>query len=357
MNVLHLDLGREMRGGQRQVLLLASHLDSRSSYRPIIACPKGAPLAARARKKGLEVVDLPGRRALNPLNILSVLKIVSNRQIALVHTHCARSAGLAALAKRFSRRGFFLIHTRRVSYPLGRGFSSRKYAAADKVAAVSRETGEVLEAGGLDPGKIVVIHSGIDVSAYPGKNEHPERDRVIIGAVGALTPQKGYEVFFTALRLLVQDTGLPDWRAWIAGDGPLKQDLSILAARLDLDGRICFLGYVDSALVLPDLDILVVPSVEGEGSNAVIKEGYAVGVPVIASDLASNLELVDPGRTALVFKNRDHESLAKVLSRLIRDPGLGATLALAGREKVREFSAEAMSEAYVRLYGEVLGPG
>jgi glycosyltransferase involved in cell wall biosynthesis len=80
-------------------------------------------------------------------------------------------------------------------------------------------------------------------------------------------------------------------------------DLIRLARELGLEDRIEFCGYVRSAEILPKLDMVVVPSIDGEGSNAVIKEAWAAGVPVLVSDLPSNTELVTHGEDGLVFSS------------------------------------------------------
>ncbi|MEW5773984.1 MAG: glycosyltransferase [Thermodesulfobacteriota bacterium] len=356
--VLHLDLGREMRGGQRQVLYLARRQRISGRVEPLAACPAGSPLAAALAAEGAEVLALPSGREWDPRNILRLRRFLSERQVALLHTHDARAAALGALLKLLGGR-FRLVHSRRVSYAPGRGWGRFKYRLADLVLAVSAETAEVLAACGAPRERLAVAHSGIDPSLYPARRPKAPDAPLVIAAVGALTPQKGHEVFLRGLAALRDMPGLPAWRARLLGEGPLRGGLESLAAELGLGDRLELPGWRESREELPDADILAVASVHGEGSSAVIKEAWACGLPVAASDLPSNLELVEPGASGAVFASGDPGALARALAGLLSDPALREELAEGGRRRLERFTDAAMAAAvqagYERAFPELFG--
>lgn len=355
VTVLHLDLGGSLRGGQRQVFYLVRHLARSGRYAPLTAAPRRAPLLAELQAARLDVLPLPGRREWDPRLWLLLEGVIRRRAVRILHTHDARAAALGALLKtRFGDR-LALVHTRRVSYPLRSGFSRWKYRAADLTVGVSREITDALAASGLPRDRLAVVHSGLDPARYacrprPAK---PADAPLVIGLIGALTPQKGVATLLRALSLLPAD--LPAWRAVIVGDGPLAAELRHLADSLSLSPRVQFAGYQDSRHVLPDLDVLAVPSMDGEGSSGVIKEAWISGAALIASDLPSNLELVTPEADGLAFARSDPAALAEGVARLLRDPALRARLAAQGARSVLVYTDQAMAEAYVRLYRERLG--
>ncbi|MBG0789373.1 MAG: glycosyltransferase family 4 protein [Desulfovibrionaceae bacterium] len=352
MKVLLLDLGKIMRGGQRQVFYLARHLTRTPGFTPLVAVPKNAPLIALLKEANLPFTTLPSSCDYNPLNTLRLRSVIKSFQPDIVHTNDAKGASLAALAKKMSR-AFKLVHSRRVSYRLKPGWSKKKYLHGDAVVAVSREIEDVLVSCGVPKETTSTIHSGIDASMYPVESRrHPV---LTIGAVGALSEQKGFEVLIEALAHLKGDPSMPDWQCMIAGDGPLRQELKHLAEELDLARSILFLGYRDSREVLPEMDILTIPSIDGEGSNAVIKEGWATHTPVITSDLPSNLELVTHEHDGLVFRNRNAAELASAIVRVATDPDLARTLVERGAESVTRYTDQTMAEQYVALYGRLLG--
>lgn len=339
--VTHLDLGMEYRGGQRQVLYLAEkQLEQGHAVR--VAAPVEAPILAEAQKRNLPILALPHRRDFHPQNTVFLLKNLFPHEI--LHTHDARSASLGAICALFHRPT--LLHTRRVSYALGRGWSTWKYALGRVVVCVSREVEERVRAAGIE--RTVVIPSTIPLERFSNLSRQENHGRV--GVIGALSPQKGHAQFLQALRLLEQPP-----QVWIVGEGELEPSLRELAQSLGLGERIIWKGQVESPEILPHLDVLVVPSAHGEGSSGVIKEGWAAGVPVICSDLDANLELVRPGENGLVFENGSPEDLARQLELLRRDPDLGAQLVRQGREDVQFFGTARMYAAYQQAYITALG--
>lgn len=364
MHIILLDLGREMRGGQLQVFYLARALHHSDGFSVVVACPAGAPLAREAAAAGIAVLPLPGRRSWSPRALLALRREARGHARVVLHTHDARAASLGALCKGTWGAQVVLVHTRRVSYPLGRGLSRRKYLAADAVAAVSAETGGVLAAAGLDPTHITVIHSGIDPTRYVPRRERGD-GRFVFGMVGALTPQKGHTVLIEALAALQAceaggaegdvggskyDAPLPPWEVRVVGEGPLFGTLLDRADELGVSSRMAFLGRQDSRRMLPDCDALMVPSVHGEGSSGVIKEGWVTGVPVICSGLASNLELVRDGENGLVVPPGDAEALACAMRRIATDAALRARLVADGTASAAHYTDVRMAEAYMALY-------
>ena len=338
--VTHLDLGCEYRGGQRQVIYLAAE-QSGDGMAVRVAAPEGAPILDAALERGIDVLELPRRRDFNPLNLAVLARDLPRSSI--LHTHDARSASLGALVA-LLRRDLALVHTRRVSYALGLGWSRWKYRLANLVACVSREVEEAVHLAGVH--RTVVIPSAIVRARYsPRQAGNGGR----LGVIGALSPQKGHAQFFEALALM---DDAPE--VWIVGAGALEQPLREQAGRLGLADGIVWKGEVESPLVLPFFDVLVVPSAHGEGSSGVVKEAWASGVPVVCSDLPANLELVRDGENGLVFRNGDPQSLARQLDRLRRDPSLGPRLTAGGVDSVGAYDAAGMHAAYLRAYSTAL---
>ncbi len=341
-------MGREFRGGQRQVLYLARHLRRSGQFPPVVAAPEGSPLLERAREEGLEVCPLPSRRSVHPGSFRRLNRLLrESGDINILNTHDARSAALGALLKIFSGVRFRLVHSRRVSYPIKGFWGVEKYRQADAVVAVSAEIRNVLLDCGLDADKVRVVHSGIDVTRY---RERLVRHRpLVLGFLGALSPQKGCSVFLDALNTLQNMGNLPEWKAVVVGEGALRKELEQQARTLNLS-RCRFLGYKESRDVLPDMDILAVPSVDGEGSSGVIKEAWVVRLPVVASDLPSNLELVQPGINGLTCRKYDPSQLADRLAQLMRDPNLCEQLVQGGGETLKNYTDTAMAQRYLGLY-------
>jgi glycosyltransferase involved in cell wall biosynthesis len=338
--VVHLDLGGEYRGGQRQVIYLAVE-QVRAGMDVRIAAPAGTPILQAATERKIPVLVLPQRRDFHPLNLVILYGSLPPRII--LHTHDARSASLGALIS-LLRHDLILVHTRRVSYPLGRAWSRWKYHRASLVICVSREVEETVRVAGVR--FTMVIPSSIVTDRYPSRL-HGNGGR--LGVIGALSPQKGHAQLFEALALMSDPP-----EVWIVGKGELETELRAQAVRLGLGERIVWKGEIESPLVLSHLDILAVPSIHGEGSSGVIKEAWASGVPVVCSDLPANRELVRHNDNGLLFRNGDPVSLAVQLAKLQADLELGRRLAEQGRADVAAFDVTCMHTFYLQAYSAAL---
>lgn len=341
LRVTHLDLGMEYRGGQRQVLYLAAE-QLRQGYAVRVAAPAGAPILLEAKKHNLPTLVLPRRLDFHPQNTAFLLKHLVPHEI--LHTHDARAASLGAICAVFCRR-LIVLHTRRVSYALGRGWSRWKYALGRMVVCVSREVEERAAAAGI--GRTAIIPSAIALERFANLPRHDNKGR--LGVIGALSPQKGHAQFLRAVSLMDNPP-----QVWIVGEGELEAPLQALVKDLGLEACVVWKGQVESPEIFPHLDVLAVPSAHGEGSSGVIKEGWAAGVPVVCSDLDANLELVQPGENGLVFKNGDPQDLARQLDLLRRDPDLGSRLVQQGRECAQSFDVAQMYAAYEQVYLKAL---
>lgn len=347
MRILLLDLGRELRGGQRQVYYLARALARTAEFTVVTACPREGKLAGLLASEGLPLLPLPGRSPLNPLLYGRIMR--SGAEI--VHTHDANAATVGALYRLVRGHAVKLVHSRRVSYPLHPGLRSWKYRIADAVVGVSREIANGMIRAGLCADRVSAIHSGIDPARYHARVKHD--GPFLFQSIGAFTPQKGYEVLVRAMAVL-KKRPLPAWRVRIVGDGPLHETVREQAAALGVADLLELPGRRDSVDMLPDSDALVVPSVDGEGSSGAIKEGWVTGVPVICSSLESNRELVKDGANGLLAPAGDSVALAGAMARCLTDGTLRAQLVSGGTRTVVQYTDTVMAERYMDLYRRLL---
>ncbi|MDD6087973.1 MAG: glycosyltransferase family 4 protein [Desulfovibrionaceae bacterium] len=348
MKILLLDFGKALRGGQRQVFyLLRSLVSVGNRFEAIAACPRNGSLCRFLEQEKLPVLPLRFRSAANPLLYTELQHVVQRFQPDIIHTNDAGSAWAGAVLK-IKNPKTLLVHTRRVSYPLKPGIRSWKYHQADLNVGVSREITEGMIQAGIAAEKTASIHSGIDITRYvPHGNE--DASSFIFQCIGALTPQKGYSVLIEAVRILqTKESG--SWHVRIAGKGPLLSTLQNQAALAGVEEKITFMGETDSRLVLPQCHAVVVPSVDGEGSSATIKEGWVTHVPVICSSLPSNLELVQDQISGLTAQTGNAEALANAMLNCMHNPILRKQVISGGTQALQHFTADHMARSYMRLY-------
>ena len=350
---LHLNTEKGMRGGEVQNLALVRHLTKRGGE-AILVAREGSALHERAKGEGLRTVAWRPRGELDVLAAMGLRRLMKSSGARVAHAHTAHALTLALLA-RFGLAGVRVVASRRVSFPLRSAFSLWKYRSADAVVAVSGKVREGLLEEGLDPAKVHLIPSGVDLARFEGLPSRQEartglglpEEAKVVGVVGALVSHKGHAVLIQALGRLAPQ--IPDLVLIILGEGPLRDDLGKEAAARGLRAR--FLGYVEEpAPLYPALDLLVLPSLSGEGSPGAIKEAAAAGVPVVTTDVGGAGEIFRNEKEALVVPAGDAEALGRAVYKMLTERALAEGLAASARERVKLFGIEAMAEAYMALY-------
>jgi glycosyltransferase involved in cell wall biosynthesis len=171
---------------------------------------------------------------------------------------------------------------------------------------------------------------------------------------GRLSSEKGVADLIRAMHRV------PNVRLQIAGDGPQRQELEQLTARLGLT-NIDFLGHLSTAQLqntIAACRFSILPSHAYETLGKSILESYAQSRAVIASDLGSRRELVEEGVTGLLYRPGDIEQLAGAVSFLSERPALAAQFGAAGREFVREHhSPQSHYQALLAVYEGMLTRG
>ena len=222
---------------------------------------------------------------------------------------------------------------------------------------------------GIRPERITQIYNGVDTDRFAPASR-PERDRlpawlrsedgVVVGLVGRLHPVKDYGGMLRALASLSErrpELGRSVRLAFF-GSGPSLEELQRLASELGVESRVWFAGAVEDVPgALRSVDVFALTSLN-EGISNTILEAMATGLPVLATAVGGNVELVVPGLTGLLVPPGDVDSLADALATYVADPELRRRHGAAGRARaVEEFSLSAMVARYLDLYDATLrGP-
>lgn len=346
--VVHVASGREWRGGQRQVWLLARELQRAGLTNQVVVTGTATQLSFRLRHDGVRVHEVRWQSGLDPRVLPALLREV-RAGAALLHAHDAHAVTLAGLVSLAT--GVPLVATRRVDFHLRRpGFWRR----ASCVLAISSAVADVLTDDGIDPARIQVVHSGIDLEAARAAEPIGLRERLSLppGAqlactVGALVPHKDHATLLHAARLLAP--GFPDLHWAIAGEGELRPVLEWLSAQLGLSERVHFLGHVSQPLgVIAEADVYVMSSRE-EGLGTSVLDAMARGIPVASTSAGGLPEMLHEGGGILV-PPRNPDALAAAVRRILCDPELRRRIVEQATRTVESFSAERMAAEVRTVY-------
>jgi L-malate glycosyltransferase len=230
------------------------------------------------------------------------------------------------------------------------------FRMCDRVLCNSRAAASRLRNAGLSERKLEVIPSGLPERSFEQCTPAIPRlpGAVRIGMIARMNdPVKNYPAFLRAAARVAKE--LPAAEFLLVGDGSLRPGLEAMAADLAIPGKVNFVGERhDIPAILASLDVSVLIS-SSESLSNVILESMAAGVPVVATDVGGNPELVRDGETGMLVLPGDEDRLVDVLLRLARDAGLRQQLSQRGRELARtSFHIDVISRRYEELYLSLL---
>jgi len=358
MRVLYVDLEREWRGGQSQALLTLLGLRERELQVELVAACD-SPLAVRSREAGIIVHEV-SRFSLRVRAAASIRGLLSRQSFHLSHLnepHALTAAWLAGAHKKLP-----LLLSRRIGFPLRKGWVSRKrYAAVERFVANSKNVAQSLIDCGIAPERISIVNEGVEIPALPSLEQRENARRhwgvtegdFLFGCVSVFVPEKGQRHLIEALAEVRKSR--PEARLLLAGNGQCRTELEALAKRLGLSETVLFPGFVnDVARVYDALDAFTFPS-EFEGLGTALQTAMAAGLPSISTSRGALAEVVNHERTVLVVEPNKKEFAAAML-RLMSNADLRKRLSKAGRREVEErFSAQRMVDGTIRVYEDVLG--
>lgn len=359
--------GQWIRGSERVLLDLLTHLDP-ARVRPILWC-NGTAMADAGRAAGVLTYRSdfayyfdygsprfgPGRYA---GLVRETIQLARRHAVRIVHASSAAPTQWLVPATRWL--GLPLLAHLHCRY-LRRSRYALLLHQASLVAGVSREVLAGLEEDGMPPGRLRVIHNGIDFARVERSGAGDLRTELglaagetVVASVGYLHPVKGHDV---ALRALARLAPAQRPILVIAGEGPDRAILEALAGTLSIGGRVRFLGFrTDMARVYRTADIVVQAS-RAEGFGLAAAEAGYLARPVVASCVGGLPEVVEDGVSGLLVPVEDAQALARALERLVADVPYRRKLGTAAREHVVGlFAAPRMAEAFMAAYEDLLAP-
>jgi glycosyltransferase involved in cell wall biosynthesis len=235
--------------------------------------------------------------------------------------------------------------------------------AARKFFCVSEDIAAEMAARRLVPrDKLAVVLNGINTEPFQAPFDREAFRRSlgiapgapVIGTVGRLNEVKRQDLLLRAFARVRAER--PEARLLLVGDGPMRGELQELAARLGVAETVHFAGYQSQPeRFLQVMDVFALTS-RMEGLPLAILEAWAAGLPVVASSVGGVPDLIDHGRTGLLFPSGAETTLAALLGELLDDPGRARDLGDAGREEVLgRYDLRRMAADYDRHYRELLG--
>ncbi len=345
--VLHIDTGREWRGGQRQVYLLAGAQRERGDE-PLVVAYSDAPLIQRLRANGLAASALRARGDWD-LGAARRLRALARWWRAdVLHAHDARAHAIA-LAALVGQPELPLVVSRRVAFvPRGRVKYGRRVA---RFIAVSGAVRDALVLGGVSAARIDVVYDGVPTPEVSTPRDWRQEcgwppGTVVCGLVGAMTAEKGVQLLEGIAGALPADAARRTRLVLLGGTSAGQDSIGGIATY-----RAGFVDEVHAAMA--GLDVLWHPAT-AEGLGTAVIDAMALGVPPVAFRVGGLPELIGDGETGLLVEPGDVAAFARAAATLIDDASLRRRLAAGGPPRAAAFSVARMVEGTEAVYDRVL---
>jgi glycosyltransferase involved in cell wall biosynthesis len=323
----------------------------------------GGPLQSDLESSGVSVSSLGMRRGIpDPRGIVRLVRTLRQERPAILHTHMVHANLLGRISRLFvaspvvvstaqniREGGRWTELAYRITDPLVDLTTNVSHAAVERYARV----------GAVPHGKLKMIPNGVVFQHFGPNHEYQVSLRKELGienrfawlAVGRLEIQKDYVNLLNAVARLRTDNVL-----LIAGDGPLRSSIAELATDLGLSKRVHFLGIrKDIAKLMAAADAYVMSSA-WEGLPMVLLEAAASSLPIVATDVGGNREIVRDGENGFLVPGKDSAALAEAMLAMERLPRESrVTMGAAGRAHVsRHYSLSAVVDEWEAIYRSLL---
>jgi len=361
-------------GGLEKCVDLVNSLDQ-AEFRSSICCLRRSGDSARKlRRADVKIFEMCKRNGHDLTLPFRLAKLLKENNIDIIHSANwgtylesiagARLAGMSAHVHMEQGMEFgeynetdtikrkLRIHSQRLFSP-----------SVNKIVAVSEEIrGRFIDRIGIIPEKIVTIPNGVDTEFFKPEKKTRKCKRselglgettIIMGSVGRLSRVKNYTILLEAFERVLQDRS--DIHLLMVGDGPERRELEHKASSLDLLSHVTFLGQRnDTKDILNVMDIFILPSIF-EGLSVSVLEAMSVGLPVIASNVGGNPEIIQHRKTGFLFESSNVNDLVSLITENSNGFNLRERVGMAARNRVVDsFSLRVQTKSYSRIYQDCL---
>jgi len=365
INILFLISSLERGGAENQLIELSNRMNS-DEFKPHIITFQGMTKRPIALQNGVwKEVQFLGFKSISTLTLLNSLSDYCRKEkIDLIQSYFFTENLLAALISIIT--GIRHVISVRNLFPnkslllnLIQGFLLRRSFKILANAEMVKK--RVLQLSRVNENKIQLIYNGIDTTLFDSSRfETGERikakerlgisaDMFVVLMTANFRPEKNHCCLLKAIKMVKEVK--PNVMAILVGDGPLKLDVERLSQDLMVEDNVYFAGLMSDILpflIAADVGVLVSTH---EGLSNALLEYMAAGIPIIASNVGGNREVVHHGETGFLFESDEYKALAEKILFLMDNKAETFQMGGTGREKVlKQFSMESMINNYEKFY-------
>lgn len=350
-------------GAERQLFELVKAIN-RHRFEPIvISLSRGGSWAENMRGLHIQVIELERKKNREVARLFTLVRLLKEIRPEIVHTYLFSGNSYGRVASILNRvpvivssernlpelgkdKDIFRILVDKLLAPFTDGIICNSYRASHSLR----------EKYFFDHRKLYTIHNGISGDTFLPRDPNGSKNtKTVIGTVGRLQPQKNHRLFLDVAKIVLDMSGDGNIEFVIAGTGPLMRELRNYSAKLGIEDKVLFLGErSDVPEVLQGLDVFVMTS-SYEGLSNTIMEAMSAGLPVVATAVGGNDELVIDRATGFLCPPSDAHKLAERVIHLINNEEEAREMGRNGRRRITtEFGIEKMVQKTENIYMTLL---
>jgi len=365
----------EFGGGERVFSQIIRGLN-KEKFAVFLASNPGGTFEKKLKEVDLKIDPLDMTSRYNIGTISKLKKIIKIKDVQIVHSQGGRADFFARIAARIANvpiiissmamlvEGYDVSILRKDLYVLIDRWTERWVNKFIVLSEAMRRS--LIERHKIPPENIVKIYNGIEIEEYnpdlkEEKNKKLEGKRAlglkndvpVIGAIGRLVWQKGFEYLIRAAPEVLKKC--PEARFLIVGEGPLKNKLILTSEKLNVADRITFTGFrSDIKEILASIDVLAMPSLL-EGLPMVLLEAMAMAKPIVATRIDGITEVLENSKTGLLVPAKNSHALAEAIVGILNDKAKANFFGQNAREAAKEkFSVKKMVVQIELAYEKLL---
>lgn len=344
-------------GAERFILDLIYNID-KEKFEPVLLMFNGGGFFLKEfRKRKIDYRILNKKYKVDINNFVEIYKYIKKIKPDIVHTQlggdiygklAAKLAGVENIISTeqnvTANDNFLVLKFKKITAKF-----------SNKLVAISKAVKEdIIKKYGLSEKKVELIYNGLNIEKFSTVKRNIRNDKkIIIGSVGRLSEQKNFSLLIKALSFFKEI----NFECLIVGEGDLKNDLQNQIVDLNLQSKVKLLGRrEDVAGFLADIDFFVLPS-KWEGLGVVLLEAGVLSLPVLASATGGILDLIEDGKTGILFENDNIEDLKDKLEYFFDKDNKSEIDKMArnlNKKVVEDFNIEVIAKKYEKLYLDLI---
>ena len=343
MNILHINLAKGFRGGERQTELLIKALSKDNNISQLLACRADSPLISHLK-------DVKNLKFISANN--QVLGHFTCPKVDIMHAHDAKAVHWAWLHQKLTLIPYII--TRRVDQEVKRKWLNKQtYSTSACNVAISSLIKSLLSKNEWSNNTQLIpsVMAKFKVDKKVTSNFKSKfEDKILIGNAGALVDKhKGQRLLIETARNL-QDSH-PHFQFVIFGRG--EDEAALKEESKDLD-NLTWAGFKeDIGNYIAALDIFAFPS-RNEGLGSILLDVMQAGIPILASNTGGIPDIIKHNKTGLLFEVNNQADFQEKLLFLISSEDLKTSFVVNARQHASKYTSENMATSYIKLYKEII---